>query len=168
MTVGYGYRPWLAGIWLLALILLGTLSFGADSPAFGWVLTTAVIAGVTRTPPCPGSGPRLATSGHPQNSYYILYKSREEAATMSITASEARQNLFPLIEQVNEDHAPVHITSRKGNAVLMSEEDFTSWTETVHLLRSPKNARRLLDSIAEAEDGRTQQRELIDPDAEHA
>ncbi|WP_063734434.1 type II toxin-antitoxin system Phd/YefM family antitoxin [Streptomyces sp. RTd22] len=87
---------------------------------------------------------------------------------MSITASEARQNLFPLIEQVNEDHAPVHITSRKGNAVLMSEEDFTSWTETVHLLRSPKNARRLLDSIAEAEDGQTQQRELIDPDAEHA
>lgn len=87
---------------------------------------------------------------------------------MPITASEARQNLFPLIEQVNEDHAPVHITSRKGNAILMSEEDFTSWTETVHLLRSPKNARRLLDSIAEAEAGQTQQRELIDPDAGQA
>ncbi|MFF7649267.1 type II toxin-antitoxin system Phd/YefM family antitoxin [Streptomyces sp. NPDC007983] len=87
---------------------------------------------------------------------------------MPITASEARQNLFPLIEQVNEDHAPVHITSRKGNAILMSEEDFTSWTETVHLLRSPKNARRLLDSIAEAEAGQTQQRELIDPDTGQA
>ncbi|GAB2817325.1 oxidoreductase [Streptomyces daliensis] len=95
-TVGYGYRPWLAGVWLLALTLLGTLSFGAHSPhpvkqgegapfhplvytldllipigglgqrtawywtdgglqwlaylliAFGWLLTTAVIAGVTR------------------------------------------------------------------------------------------------------------------------
>ncbi|MEU1670157.1 type II toxin-antitoxin system prevent-host-death family antitoxin [Streptomyces sparsogenes] len=87
---------------------------------------------------------------------------------MSITASEARQNLFPLIEQVNEDHAPVHITSRKGNAVLMSEEDFNSWTETVHLLRSPKNARRLLDSIAEAEAGKARNRALIDPDAERA
>ncbi|MEU5519626.1 type II toxin-antitoxin system Phd/YefM family antitoxin [Streptomyces sp. NPDC093250] len=87
---------------------------------------------------------------------------------MSITASEARQNLFPLIEQVNEDHAAIHITSRKGNAVLMSEEDFNSWTETVHLLRSPKNARRLLDSIAEAEAGKGQHRELIDPDAERA
>ncbi|MEU3920006.1 oxidoreductase [Streptomyces sp. NPDC029004] len=96
VTVGYGYRPWLAGVWLLALTLLGTLSFGTHSPnpvkqgevapfqalvytldllipigglgqrtawywsndslqwlaylliAFGWVLTTAVIAGVTR------------------------------------------------------------------------------------------------------------------------
>jgi antitoxin YefM len=50
----------------------------------------------------------------------------------------------------------------------MSEEDFSSWTETVHLLRSPKNARRLLDSIAEAEAGKAQHRELIDPDAERA
>ncbi|EFL37059.1 membrane-associated oxidoreductase [Streptomyces viridochromogenes DSM 40736] len=97
VTVGYGYRPWLAGVWLLALTLMGTLSFRTDSPnpvkqgegppfqplvytldllipigglgqrtswywpndglqwlaylliAFGWVLTTAVIAGVTRT-----------------------------------------------------------------------------------------------------------------------
>ncbi|MER5465736.1 oxidoreductase [Streptomyces sp. NPDC002668] len=96
VTVGYGYRPWLAGVWLLALTLLGTLSFGTHSPtpvkqgegapfqplvytldllipigglgqrtawywsndsiqwlaylliAFGCVLTTAVIAGVTR------------------------------------------------------------------------------------------------------------------------
>ncbi|WP_030545833.1 hypothetical protein [Streptomyces albus] len=97
VTVGYGYRPWLAGVWLLALTLLGTLSFGTHSPspskpgegapfqplvytldllipigslgqrtawywsngglqwlaylliAVGWVLTTAVVAGVTRT-----------------------------------------------------------------------------------------------------------------------
>lgn len=92
-------------------------------------------------------------------------ESRKEAAILSITASEARQNLFPLIEQVNEDHAPVHITSRKGNAVLMSEEDYSSWTETMHLLRSPKNARRLLDSIAEAEAGEARPRGLIDPEA---
>ncbi|WP_043675658.1 hypothetical protein [Streptomyces xylophagus] len=96
VTVGYGYRPWLAGVWLLALTFLGTLSFSTHTPtpvqrgegapfqplvytldllipigglgqrtawywpndsvqwlaylliAFGWVLTTAVIAGVTR------------------------------------------------------------------------------------------------------------------------
>ncbi|HEY9370125.1 oxidoreductase [Streptomyces sp.] len=96
VTVGYGYRPWLAGLWLLVLTLLGTLTFGAHSPspvkpdegppfqplvytldllipigglgqrvawywtdgtvqwlayaliACGWVLTTAVIAGMTR------------------------------------------------------------------------------------------------------------------------
>lgn len=97
VTVGYGYRSWLAGVWLMVLTLLGTVSFGTHSPnpvqrgegapfqplvytldllipigglgqrtawywtdgslqwlaylliAFGWVLTTAVIAGVTRT-----------------------------------------------------------------------------------------------------------------------
>lgn len=86
---------------------------------------------------------------------------------MSITASEARRHLFPLIEKVNEDHAPVHITSRKGNAVLMSEEDFASWQETIYLMRSPANARRLLESIAEVEAGRTEHHELVDlPDGE--
>ncbi|OEU88225.1 antitoxin [Streptomyces abyssalis] len=83
---------------------------------------------------------------------------------MSITASEARKNLFPLIEQVNNDRAPVHITSRNGNAVLLSEEDYSSWQETIYLLRSPANARRLAESVAEAEAGRTEPRELIEVD----
>ena len=88
---------------------------------------------------------------------------------MSITAGEARKHLLRLIEKVNEDHAPVHITSRKGNAVLLSEEDFASWQETIYLMRSPANARRLLDSIAEAEAGNTEYRELVDlPDTEAA
>jgi antitoxin YefM len=86
----------------------------------------------------------------------------ERGQVVSITASEARKNLFPLIEKVNEDHAPVHITSRKGNAVLLSEEDFASWQETIYLMRSPANARRLLDSIAEAEAGDVAYHELID------
>ncbi|GAA4660985.1 type II toxin-antitoxin system prevent-host-death family antitoxin [Streptomyces chumphonensis] len=81
---------------------------------------------------------------------------------MSITASEARKNLFPLIQQVNDDRTPVHITSRSGNAVLISEEDFSSWQETIYLMRSPANARRLAESIAEAEAGRVSPRELID------
>ncbi|MGH3922632.1 MAG: type II toxin-antitoxin system Phd/YefM family antitoxin, partial [Pseudonocardiaceae bacterium] len=39
---------------------------------------------------------------------------------MAITASEARKSLFPLIEQVNNDHTAIEITSKKGNAVLLS------------------------------------------------
>ncbi|HCA84325.1 MAG TPA: type II toxin-antitoxin system prevent-host-death family antitoxin [Streptomyces sp.] len=81
---------------------------------------------------------------------------------MSITASEARKNLFPLIEKVNDDRSPVHITSRNGNAVLLSEEDFSSWQETIYLLRSPANARRLAESVAEAEAGQVAPRELIE------
>ncbi len=83
---------------------------------------------------------------------------------MSITASEARKNLFPLIEKVNDDRAPIHITSRNGNAVLISEDDFTSWQETIYLLRSPANARRLAESVAEAERGNVRPRELIEVD----
>ena len=67
---------------------------------------------------------------------------------MSISASEARQRLFPLLEQVNTDHEPVRITSRAGDAVLMSAEDYDSWQETVYLLRSPENARRLMAAVA--------------------
>ncbi len=66
---------------------------------------------------------------------------------MSISASEARQRLFPLLEQVNADHEPVRITSKAGDAVLMSAQDYDSWQETVYLLRSPENARRLIEAV---------------------
>lgn len=67
---------------------------------------------------------------------------------MSISASEARKTLFPLIERVNTDHDPVRITSNAGDAVLMSADDYDSWQETVYLLRSPANAQRLMEAIA--------------------
>ena len=67
---------------------------------------------------------------------------------MAISASEARSRLFPLIQQVNDDHAPVRISSRSGDVVLMSAEDYDSWQETIYLLRSPANARRLMAAIA--------------------
>ncbi|MGA5196311.1 type II toxin-antitoxin system Phd/YefM family antitoxin [Streptomyces exfoliatus] len=67
---------------------------------------------------------------------------------MSISASEARATLFPLIERVNTDHDPVRITSKNGDAVLMSADDYDSWQETVYLLRSPANALRLMEAVA--------------------
>ena len=72
---------------------------------------------------------------------------------MAITASEARRNLFPLIEQVNDDRRVVEITSGRGNAVLMSRQDYDALEETAHLLRAPANARRLLESLAQARAG---------------
>jgi antitoxin YefM len=67
---------------------------------------------------------------------------------MAISASEARQRLFPLLAQVNTDHEPVRITSKAGDAVLMSADDYDSWQETVYLLRSPENAKRLMEAVA--------------------
>ena len=79
---------------------------------------------------------------------------------MAITASEARQNLFPLIKQVNEDRAPVEITSRNGSAILLSRADYDSLEETAYLLRNPANARRLLESLEQARAGNVDVYEL--------
>lgn len=81
---------------------------------------------------------------------------------MSISASEARQRLFPLLEQVNTDHQPVRITSRGGDAVLMSADDYDSWQETVYLLRSPENARRLMEAVARDRSGQPTPAKSID------
>ncbi|MDO5501990.1 MAG: type II toxin-antitoxin system prevent-host-death family antitoxin [Actinomycetia bacterium] len=72
---------------------------------------------------------------------------------MAVTATEARKNLFPLIRQVNEDRTPIEITSRNGDAVLMSRADYDALEETAHLLRVPANARHLLESLAQARSG---------------
>ena len=71
---------------------------------------------------------------------------------MSISASEARQKLFQLLEQVNNDHTPVRITSKSGDVVLMSATDYDAWQETVYLLRSPENARRLMEAVSRDKD----------------
>lgn len=55
----------------------------------------------------------------------------------SLSASEARANLFSLVEQVNQDHLPREITSRKGNAVLLSKADWDSLQETLYLQSVP-------------------------------
>jgi antitoxin YefM len=78
---------------------------------------------------------------------------------MAITASEARRGLFPLIEKVNDDRSAIEITSKRGNAVLISADDYAAWQETAYLFRSPANARRLLDAADAAERGElTEQR----------
>ncbi len=79
---------------------------------------------------------------------------------MAITASEARKNLFPLIEQVNADRTPVEITSKRGDAVLISGDDYRALEETAHLLRSPANVRRLMEGLDQARRGIVGEHEL--------
>ena len=84
---------------------------------------------------------------------------------MSITASEARKALFPLIKKVNDDHEAIEIVSKHGNAVLVSAEDYAALREGSYLLRSPVNARRLLKAYENALGNiNVSERELIDPD----
>ena len=81
---------------------------------------------------------------------------------MAITASAARKNLFPLIEQVNNDRAPVEITSKRGSAVLIAADEWQAWQETAYLFRSPANARRLLDAADALDKGQGVRADLAD------
>ena len=80
--------------------------------------------------------------------------------TAAISASEARKTLFPLIERVNDDHTPVEIVSKRGNAVLVSKEDWDAIVETNYLLRSPANAKRLAESVEQWRAGGATERDL--------
>jgi antitoxin YefM len=66
----------------------------------------------------------------------------------SLTYTEARENLANTINRVCEDNAPVIITRRRDQSVVMlSLSEYESLQETAHLLRSPANAKRLFDSL---------------------
>jgi len=81
----------------------------------------------------------------------------------SITYSSARTRLASTMKKVCEDHEPVIITRQKEESVVMlSLEDFRSLEETAYLLRVPKNAKRLLESIAELERGGGKKRSLAE------
>ena len=63
----------------------------------------------------------------------------------SINATEARARLYKLLDEVAESHEPVLITGKRANAVLISENDWRSIQETLHLLSVPG----MRDSIRE-------------------
>lgn len=84
----------------------------------------------------------------------------------AITATDARKNLFGLIQQVNNDHTPVEVVSKHGNAVIMSKADYDALTETEYLLRSPRNAERLLNSVERARRGEVEHHDLVEAEDE--
>ena len=81
----------------------------------------------------------------------------------SITYSRARSNLAETIDKVCADHDPIIITKKSQQSVVMiSLQDYESLEETAYLLKSPKNALRLLESIKTLDGGRGTERELIE------
>ena len=86
------------------------------------------------------------------------------AAMRAITYTEARNNLASELDRVNDDYDVTIITRQKAEAgVLMSLKEYESLMETAHLLRSPKNAMRLMKSIENIEARRNiVRRELVD------
>ena len=81
----------------------------------------------------------------------------------AINYTVVRQTLAQRMDQVCDDHVPIIVTRQNNRSVVMlSLEDYQALEETAYLLRSPKNAKRLMESILELESGRGIERELID------
>ena len=72
------------------------------------------------------------------------------------TYSQVRQNLASTLSDVVDNNAVVVIKRRNGKDVaLIAADELSSLLETVHLLRSPKNARRLLDALEQSKNRAT-------------
>ena len=81
----------------------------------------------------------------------------------AMTYTHARQNLAKTMEKVCQDHSPIIVTRKTTDSVvIMSLEYYEALEETAFLLRSPKNTRRLIESIAQLEEGQGTERELLD------
>lgn len=67
----------------------------------------------------------------------------------TLTATEARSNLYRLIDQVNKSHKPIHISGKNASAVLISEEDWSAIQETLHLLSIPGMGKSIKKGLKE-------------------
>ena len=67
----------------------------------------------------------------------------------TLTASEARAELYRLLDQVAQSHKPIVISGKRANAVLVSEEDWTATQETLYLLAIPGMHESIKESMAE-------------------
>jgi len=65
----------------------------------------------------------------------------------TVNATEARSRLYKLLDEIAESHEPVLITGKRGNAVLVSETDWRSIQETLHLLSIPGMRESIRDGL---------------------
>lgn len=69
--------------------------------------------------------------------------------SVPVTASEARANLYRLIDETNESHQPIVISGKRGSAVLVSMEDWDAIQETLYLLSVPGMRESIKKGMAE-------------------
>lgn len=67
----------------------------------------------------------------------------------TITATQARANLYRLIDQTTQSHEPIRIAGKRACAVLISESDWDSIQETLHLMSIPGMRESIRESMAE-------------------
>ena len=67
----------------------------------------------------------------------------------TINATNLRKNLFEYLNQAIEHNDVINISTKTGNAVLLSEEDYSGLMETIYLFSNPKTAQDILEALAE-------------------
>jgi len=67
----------------------------------------------------------------------------------SINITNARKNLYKIVERLSDTHEPVHITGRNSSAVLVAEEDWRSIKETLYLLSMPGMRESIIKGMKE-------------------
>ena len=111
-------------------------------PAWAW--WPAVVDRLSRTLGCSKTPPI-------DGEYVFTYHrgSSLEIPMAVLTASEARANLYRLIDQTAESHQPIVIAGKRSSAVLVSEEDWQAIQETMYLLSIPGMRKSIRDAMAE-------------------
>jgi len=71
---------------------------------------------------------------------------------MTLNVTEARANLYKLIDDTTASHEPVVITGKRGNAVLLAEDDWNAINETLHFLSVPGMRESILEGMQESID----------------
>ena len=66
----------------------------------------------------------------------------------SLTATEARKILYRLLDEVSESHEPIQITGKRGNAVLVGEDDWRAVQETLYLVSIPGMRESIIEGMA--------------------
>jgi antitoxin YefM len=99
----------------------------------------------------------------------ISVQQTREIIMSHVSYRDLRNNLAKYMDEVGSSRAPLHVTRQNSSSVVMlSEADYEQMLETLHLLRSPANAARLLRSINEANNGALLERDLIAPEKKPA
>ena len=80
----------------------------------------------------------------------------------AVSFSELSKDMKHIMDMTKDRHEPTIITRKQGNMVIMSLEDYNSLEETAYILSSPKNAQRILASLAELREGKGQDHELVE------
>jgi antitoxin YefM len=79
--------------------------------------------------------------------YALSYVTRRLSPMTTVTATEARKLLYKLVDDVSDSHEPVQITGKRGNAVLVGEDDWRAVQETLYLVSIPGMRESILEGM---------------------